>query len=95
MGHLLRLINETERLPWVLLYKQWRRWKGREEQCACQKWRLMVVPSSQKCRAGCGRQPRIPELAANLALLLLTWHFQTRQEETKPLVMPLQGKDVF
>lgn len=81
VGHLLLLINETELLPWVLLYKWWRWWKGLEEQCACHKWRLMVVPSFQKCRAGCTRQRRTLELAANLALLLLTWHFQARQEE--------------
>lgn len=81
VGHLLLLINETELLPWVLLYKGWRWWKGLEEQYACQKWRLMVVPSFQKCRAGCTRQWRILELAANLALLLLTWHFQAHQAE--------------
>lgn len=81
VGHLLLLINETELLPWVLLYKGWRWWKGLEEQYACQKWRLMVVPSFQKCRAGCTRQWRILELAANLALLLLTCHFQAHQAE--------------
>lgn len=81
VGHLLLLINETELLPWVLLYKGWRWWKGLEEQYACQKWRLMVVPAFQKCRAGCTRQWRILELAANLALLLLTWHFQAHQAE--------------
>lgn len=41
----------------------------------------MVVPSFQKCGAGCTRQWRTLERAANLALLLLTWHFQARQEE--------------
>lgn len=43
-GHLVCLINGSVLLPWVLWYK-WRWWGGVAEQCACQKWRLMVVSS--------------------------------------------------